>query len=132
MSIALIVDEHGGVTGLVTMEDLLECIFGEIHSPSDTVHRVSIKNLGEGRFAVDASMPVMEFNQEMGADFTDEWGETLGGLLLHHCGELPPEGAVIKVDKFKFIVVDVEENRIKNVEFVATLESLAASWRSLI
>ncbi len=125
LSIALTVDEHGGVTGLVTMEDLLECIFGEIHSPSDTLHQVSIEDLGEGRYTVDASMPVMEFNLEMGSDFSDEWGETLGGLLLHHCGELPPEGVDIEVGKFKFIVVDVEENRIKTVEFTKTQETSA-------
>lgn len=120
LSIALTVDEYGGVTGLVTMEDLLECIFGEIHSPSDAVHQVNIDDLGEGRYAVDASMPITEFNLEMGSDFSDEWGETIGGLLLHHYGELPPEGAAIEVDKFKFIVVEVEENRIKTVEFEKT------------
>ena len=120
LSIALTVDEYGGVTGLVTMEDLLECIFGEIHSPSDAVHQVSIDDLGEGRYAVDASMPVTEFNLEMGSDFSDEWGETIGGLLLHHYGELPPKDAAIEVDKFKFIVVEVEENRIKTVQFEKT------------
>ncbi len=123
LSIALTVDEYGGVTGLVTMEDLLECIFGEIHSPSDEVNQVSIDDLGEGRYAVDASMPVTGFNLEMGADLSDAWGETIGGLLLHHYGELPPEGAVIEVDKFKFIVVEVEENRIKTVEFEKTLDT---------
>jgi len=117
LSIALTVDEYGGITGLVTMEDLLECIFGEIHSPSDTVQQVSIENLGEGRYTVDASMPVIEFNLEMGSDFSDEWGETIGGLLLHLFGELPLEGATMEVEKYKFRVVEVEENRIKTVEF---------------
>ncbi len=117
LSVALTVDEYGGITGLVTMEDLLECIFGEIHSPSDTLARVSIEDLGEGRYTVDASMPVTEFNQEMGSDFSDEWGETIGGLLLHHFGELPPAGATLEFDKFKFSVVEVEENRIKTVAF---------------
>jgi CBS domain containing-hemolysin-like protein len=117
LSIALTVDEYGGITGLVTMEDLLECIFGEIHSPSDTVQQVNIKRLGEGRYTVDASMPVLEFNLEMGSNFSDAWGETISGLLLHHFGELPPEGARIEVDNFMFSVVDVEENRIKTVAF---------------
>jgi putative hemolysin len=117
LSIALTVDEYGGVTGLVTMEDLLECIFGEIHSPSDEVHQVSIKDLGEGRYAVEGSMPVAEFNQEMGSELSDEWGETIGGLLLHHYGELPPQGDKIEIDGFRFIVTEVEENRIKAVEF---------------
>jgi putative hemolysin len=117
LSIALTVDEYGGVTGLVTMEDLLECIFGEIHSPSDEVHQVSIKDLGEGRYAVDGSIPVVEFNQEMSSQLSDEWGETIGGLLLHHYGELPPQGDTIEIDGFRFIVTEVEENRIKTVEF---------------
>jgi len=117
LSIALTVDEYGGVTGLVTMEDLLECIFGEIHSPSDELHQVSIKELGEGRYAVDGSMPVVEFNQEMGSQLSEEWGETIGGLLLHHYGELPPQGGKIEIEGFRFIVIEVEENRIKTVEF---------------
>jgi CBS domain containing-hemolysin-like protein len=117
LSIALTVDEYGGVTGLVTMEDLLECIFGEIHSPSDEVHQVSIKDLGEGRYAVDGSMPIAEFNSEMDSDLSEEWGETIGGLLLHHYGELPPEGDKIEIDRFRFRVTEVEENRIKTVEF---------------
>ena len=117
LSIALTVDEYGGITGMVTMEDLLECIFGEIHSPSDEVDQVSIKDLGEGRYAVDGSMPLAEFNQQMGSDLSVEWGETIGGLLLHHYGELPPEGDKIEIDGFRFRVIEVEENRIKTVEF---------------
>jgi CBS domain containing-hemolysin-like protein len=117
LSIALTVDEYGGITGLVTMEDLLECIFGEIHSPSDEVDQVSIKDLGEGRYAVDGSMPIADFNQEMNSNLSEEWGETIGGLLLHHYGELPPEGDKIEIDEFRFRVIEVEENRIKTVEF---------------
>ena len=123
LSIALTVDEYGGVTGLVTMEDLLECIFGEIHSPSDEVHHVSIKDLGERRYAVDGSMPIPEFNQEMDSDLSEEWGETMGGLLLHHYGELPLQGDIIEIDQFRFRVTEVEENRIKTVEFEETPET---------
>ena len=122
LSIALTVDEYGGITGMVTMEDLLECIFGEIHSPSDEVDQVSIKDLGEGRYAVDGSMLIAEFNQQMGSDLSVEWGETIGGLLLHHYGELPPEGDKIEIDGFRFRVIEVEENRIKTVEFEKTPE----------
>ena len=122
LSIALTVDEYGGITGLVTTEDLLECIFGEIHSPSDEVDQVSIKDLGEGRYAVDGSMPIAEFNQEMGSELSVEWGETIGGLLLHHYGELPPEGDRVEIDGFRFRVIEVEENRIKTVEFEKTPE----------
>jgi CBS domain containing-hemolysin-like protein len=122
LSIALTVDEYGGITGMVTMEDLLECIFGEIHSPSDEVDQVSINDLDEGAYAVDGSMPIAEFNQHMGSDLSAEWGETIGGLLLHHYGELPPEGDKIEIEGFRFRVVEIEENRIKTVEFEKTPE----------
>ena len=120
LSIALTVDEYGGVMGLVTREDLLECIFGEIHSPSDERHQATIKDLGEGLYRVDGKIPVTEFNQAMGSDFSDEWGETIGGLLLHHYGELPHEGAKVEVGDFLFTVSEVEENRMKVVEFQRT------------
>lgn len=118
ISIALTVDEFGGVTGLVTMEDLLECIFGEIHSASEIPRRVSIEDLGGGRCAVDGSMAVLEFNQKMGTQLSDQWGETIGGLILHHYGELPSKGATIEVNGLRFTVMDVEENRIRTVEFI--------------
>ena len=117
LSIAMTVDEYGGVTGLVTMEDLLECIFGQIRSPSEVHRQVSINDLGDGRYAVDGGMPVEEFNHEMGTKLSVEWGETVGGLLLHHYGELPPEGATIDLGELHFTVVDVGENRIRTVEF---------------
>ena len=81
-SIALTVDEYGGVTGLVTMEDLLECIFGEIHSPSDEHYQIDIKDREKGRFVVDGSITISEFNAEMDSNLSDEWGDTIGGLLL--------------------------------------------------
>lgn len=117
LSIAMTVDEYGGVMGLVTREDLLECIFGEIHSPSEGRHQATIKDLSGGRYTVEGIMPVGEFNQAMDSDFSDEWGDTIGGLLLHHCGELPQEGAEVEVEDFLFKVIEIEENRIKLVEF---------------
>jgi CBS domain containing-hemolysin-like protein len=122
LSIALTVDEYGGITGLVTMEDLLECIFGEIHSPSDEQYQISIKDPREGRYIVEGGISVSEFNQEMGSHLSDEWGETIGGLILHHYGELPSEGASLEIGGFRFVVVEVEENRIKTLEFEKTRE----------
>jgi putative hemolysin len=117
LSIAMTVDEYGGVMGLVTREDLLDCIFGEIHSPSEKRHQATIKDLGGDRYAVEGIIPVSEFNRAMGSDFSDEWGDTIGGLLLHHYGELPLEGAEVEVEDFLFKVIEIEENRIKLVEF---------------
>jgi len=115
MSCALTVDEYGGVTGLVTMEDLLECIFGDIHSPSDISPQTYIQDLGENRYAIDGAMPVADLNQRINSNLDEEPAETVGGLLLHEYGELPSEGAVIVIDEFSFKVIEVEENRIKEL-----------------
>ena len=115
LSIALTVDEYGGVTGLVTMEDLLECIFGDIHSPSDVYRQADIKELRDGRYTIDGAMPISDFNQEIGSNLSEEFAETIGGLLLHEYGELPPKDTIIELDELRFTVEEVEDNRIKKV-----------------
>ncbi len=115
MSCALTVDEYGGVTGLVTMEDLLECIFGDIHSPSDVSPQAYIKMLSEDRYRIDGAMPIADLNREIGCDLPEDQAETIGGLVLHKFGELPPENASIQISGLHFSVVEVEENRIKEL-----------------
>ncbi len=115
MSCALTVDEYGGVTGLVTMEDLLECIFGDIHSPSDISPQTYIQKQGEHLFRIDGAMPVADLNEQLGSDLDEESADTIGGLLLHQYGELPSKGIVIVIGKFSFKVLEVEENRIKEL-----------------
>lgn len=118
-SLALTVDEYGGVTGLVSMEDLLECIFGDIRSASDEMmEEPEFKELADGSSRVEGSMPIEQFNQELGDDLDDTKAETVGGLLLHKYGELPPEGATIVLGKLEFTVVKVGHNRIEEVTVV--------------
>jgi CBS domain containing-hemolysin-like protein len=115
LSLALTVDEFGGVTGLVTMEDLLECIFGDFASRSENIRRQSnaFESLGDGRYRIDASMTIHEFNRLIGANFDDEEVETVAGMLLHEFGELPPEGQSIQAGNFAFTVTSVAGNRIR-------------------
>ncbi|MDF1591160.1 MAG: hemolysin family protein [Desulfobacterales bacterium] len=115
MSCALTVDEYGGVTGLVTMEDLLECIFGDIHSPSDISPHEYIKELEKGRYRIDGAMPISDLNERINSNLDEESAETIGGLLLNEYGELPSEGTVIVINSLKFKVVEVEENRVKEL-----------------
>jgi putative hemolysin len=115
LSVALVVDEFGGVTGLVSMEDLLECIFGNIPSRSHRRHRTRIEDLGGGRQATAGTMRVADFNSKTGADLSTDEVETIGGLLLHKFGELPPVNAVMTVGNLRFTVTEVSENRIKRV-----------------
>ena len=114
MSFALAVDEYGGVTGLVTMEDLLECIFGEIHSPSDVSPKSYIQQLGNGEFRIDGAMPISDLNKEIDCALFDEQAETIGGLILHKFGELPQAKEKIHLKELQFEVIEVEDNRIKD------------------
>jgi putative hemolysin len=114
-SFALVVDEYGGVTGVVTMADLLECIFGDIPSPSDEAEETWVRELGDDRFALPGSTPIEDFNARFSAALEVEEIRTLGGLLLHHFGELPPEGESIDIDLFRFCAARVENNRITEV-----------------
>jgi len=124
-SFALTVDEFGGITGLVTMEDLLECIFGDIPSPSDETDQFRIQELGENRYSVEGAMLLEEFNKKFDALLAEAEMETLGGFVLHTFGELPLEGAVIDIDNFKFTAAKVAQNRIVEL-YVEQLPGSAA------
>jgi len=117
LSVALTVDEYGGVTGLVTMEDLLECIFGDIPSRSEMIRQqqVEFEELGGGRFRVGGSMSLHNFNALVGTQFDDEEVETIGGILLNEFGELPPEGASIVIGAHAFTVMSLENHLIQDV-----------------
>jgi putative hemolysin len=114
-SFALTVDEYGGVTGLVTMEDLLECIFGDIPSRSDIDNKALITPLEDSKWAVDGSLPIAEFNRELDEDLSDEVVETIGGLVLHAHGEVPDEGCAVEIEQLRFTVMAVEQNRISDL-----------------
>ena len=140
LSFALIVDEYGGVTGLVTMEDLLECVFGEIASPSDNevVPRHLMSDMADGSRLIDTSMLLDDFSQEFGVRIESEEVETLAGALLQAFGELPASGATIELCGLRFTVEDLEHNRITRVLVerlpvpvpVALVEGEAASAES--
>ncbi|MEJ1355506.1 MAG: hemolysin family protein [Candidatus Sedimenticola sp. (ex Thyasira tokunagai)] len=111
-SFALTVDEYGGVTGLITMEDLLECIFGDIPSPSDINEQFEVEQLDDKRYRIEGSMPLDDFDSRFGTLFNKREVETIGGLVLNEFGELPAEGEVIVIDEFKLTISKVAQNRI--------------------
>jgi len=113
LSVALAVDEYGGITGLVSMEDLLECIFGDIPSPSDVVSETDVADDGTRR--VDGALSIAQFNEEFGAALEEGEFETVAGCILHEHGELPEEGAVVSVGGFRFTVEEVGRNRLKTL-----------------
>ncbi len=112
LSVALAVDEYGGVTGMVCMEDLLECIFGDIPSPSDRLAAVGAEVLDDGSIRIDGAMSIGQFNETFGGQSESAEFETVGGLVLHELGELPETGRRVLIHGFEFTVLSVESNRI--------------------
>ncbi len=114
-SFALVVDEYGGVTGVITMGDLLGAIFGDIPTPSDEADDDWFHELADNRFALPGAMPLDDFNSRFKAKLEVDDVRTLGGLVLHHFGELPAENASVEIWPFRFTVQRIEANRIMEV-----------------
>ncbi len=114
-SFALVVDEFGGVTGVITMADLLESIFGDIPTPSDEADEDWFHELADNRFSLPGATPLEDFNARFHANFEVEDVRTLGGLVLHHFGELPSESTSIEIWPFRFTAQRIEVNRILEI-----------------
>ena len=109
---AIVLDEYGGVGGLVTIEDVLEEIVGEIDDEHDTEEDVDIRAHGDGRFSVRALTPIEEFNEKLATQFSDEEFDTIGGLLMQHIGHMPKAGEVAVIDGCQFRVLSADSRRL--------------------
>ena len=109
---AVVVDEYGGVTGLITIEDVLEQIVGDIEDEYDTDEAQYIRKYSERSFAVRALTPIEDFNEYFSTDFQDKEADTIGGLVLREFGHLPKRGESIEISKFRFKVLRADSRRI--------------------
>jgi magnesium and cobalt transporter len=110
---AVVVDEYGGVAGLVTIEDVLEQIVGEIDDEHDVEDEESfVKRHGPNEFTLKALMPIEDFNQTFGTAFEDGEFDTVGGLLLKALGHLPGRGETVTLDGIRFEVLNADGRRI--------------------
>ncbi|MDN5836680.1 MAG: CBS domain-containing protein [Nitrosospira sp.] len=111
--IAVVVDEYGGVAGLVTIEDVLEQIVGEIEDEHDfdEVEDNVVQDLN-GHYRVKAATEIEDFNARLGAALSDVDYDTIGGLVLNKFGRLPKRGESIAADGFKFIVLRADSRRL--------------------
>jgi CBS domain containing-hemolysin-like protein len=111
---ALVVDEYGGTAGLVTIEDLLEEIVGEIRDEYD-VESEPIVDEGKGRFVFSGKVSIDEVAQRLDVEIEREGFETVGGFLMHHIGRVPAVGEKLDVDGLAVEVLDAERRRINRV-----------------
>ena len=112
---AIVVDEYGGVAGLVTIEDVLEQIVGKIDDEHDAAEDGSalIAAQADGQFVVDALTPIGDFNERFGASFPDDEYDTIGGLATEAIGHLPETGEELVLDRFQFRVIRADARRVR-------------------
>jgi magnesium and cobalt transporter len=114
--IAIVVNEYGGVAGLVTIEDVLEQIVGDIEDEYDFDETEdNIIRESEGVFRVKASTEIDDFNEILGTQFSDEEFDTVGGLIISRFGHLPKRGETVKFDGFQFSVLRADSRRLHAV-----------------
>jgi magnesium and cobalt transporter len=113
---AIVVDEYGAVNGLVTLEDIIEQIIGEIEDEFDIDDETLIKNHGNHRYTVKGHTPIEVFNELFHADFSDESYDTIAGIITSHCGHLPKRGETLTLEGFQFKILHADARRIQLIE----------------
>ncbi len=116
MHIAIVVDEYGGTAGLITLEDILEEIIGEIRDEYDK-EEIPISKTGNNQYMVLGKLPVDDLNELLNIDLSFNAGEfeTLGGMILSYAGHIPREGYSFQLENYKFTVKEISNKRIKKV-----------------
>jgi magnesium and cobalt transporter len=112
---AIVVDEYGGVSGLLTIEDVLEEIVGEIDDEHDFEEDSMISPEGEGVYTVAGLTRIEDLNDQLGTRFRDEDYDTVGGLIMHELGRMPRRGESLTVDGARLTVVKSDRRRIHSV-----------------
>jgi magnesium and cobalt transporter len=122
--IAIVVDEYGGVSGLVTIEDVLEQIVGDIEDEYDfDESEDNVIAEANGRFRVKAQTEIADFNSHFGTDFADDEFDTVGGLVLQAFGRLPKRGETTTIGGLRFRVVRADSRRLYTLQ----VEAVAAN-----
>lgn len=109
---AIVIDEYGGVAGLVTIEDVLEEIVGDIEDEYDVEEVGNIKRVSDTDFVVKALTPIEDFNETLNAELNDDEVDTIGGLVLRKLGHLPQRGEITAIDRFQFKVMHADNRQI--------------------
>ncbi|WP_103899398.1 HlyC/CorC family transporter [Clostridioides difficile] len=111
---AIVVDEYGGTSGLLTIEDLVEVIVGDIEDEYDE-EEDEIQVIKEDEYIVDGSTKIGDVNELIGVNLESEEFDSIGGFIIGHLSRLPEENEVIEVDNIRFCIESIEKNRIKKI-----------------
>lgn len=111
---ALVMDEYGGITGLLTIEDILEEIVGEIEDETDEQEETTdfIKQVSENDYIIKALTSIEDFNEFFNKNFSDDDFDTIGGILMQEFGHLPKRNEVVQVDNMQFRVLYADNRQI--------------------
>ena len=118
---AIVIDEYGGVAGLVTIEDVLEEIVGEIDDEHDDADMANIQRHGYRRYNVSGLTPISDFNEFFDSDLNVDQFDTIAGFVTHEIGHLPERGEEVIIGNFQFKVISANSRRINNLQ--VTLQS---------
>ena len=114
LAVAIVLDEYGGTSGLVTMEDMVEEIVGDIEDEYDDDEE-EIEIVKENEFVVDGSTRLEDFNEMVGTELFCEEVDTIAGYILVKLGNFPKEGEELETDGLRIVVEEMEKNRIEKV-----------------
>jgi magnesium and cobalt transporter len=134
--LAIAVDEYGSVAGLVTLEDVIEQIIGEIDDEYDVEDEKNIRQEDERQYLVSGSTRILDFNEYFGVEFPDDDNDTVAGLVTQHFGRLPRRGEAVQLEGFEFRVTRADRRRIEAMRVTAPVaaatpaDSIAASDQS--
>jgi magnesium and cobalt transporter len=120
---ALVIDEYGGVSGLVTIEDILEEIVGDIEDETDDEEEDYIRQVAEREFIVKALTPIEEFNDYFKANFSDDEFDTIGGIITHAFGHMPGRNEVVELQGFTFRVLYADNRQIHLVRLTLPVKA---------
>jgi Mg2+/Co2+ transporter CorB len=109
---ALVVDEYGALQGLITLEDILEEIVGEITDEFDPAEQSLVKKDSDGNYTVEGATTIRDLNRAMDWNLPDEEANTIAGLVIHEAQMIPTTGQVFSFHGFRFEVTGREGNRI--------------------
>ena len=112
---AIVVDEYGGVAGLVTIEDVIEQIVGEIDDEFDVEEDPNIRGEGDQQFVVRGATRIGEFNEHFGTSFDDAEFDTVAGLVMQQLGRVPRRGEAVMLGGFEFRVLRTDRRRIESL-----------------